>query len=659
VRDHLNAALGDRYLIERELGRGGMATVWLTRDLRHDRVVALKVLDPELAGAIGVERFLREIRVTARVQHPNIVPVLDSGVCPGPGGESLPWFTMTYVAGESLRQRMNRERQLPIEDAIRIAESAAAALETAHKSGVVHRDIKPENLLLAGDHMYVADFGIAKAVLDTGTERITSTGVVIGTPAYMSPEQVTNDVLDERSDQYALATVLYEMLAGDPPFSGATAQAIVARRLAEPARSIRPVRATVPASVEAAVLRALERVPADRFASVSDFAAALRSPLPTASHETARQRAPFGRRSAIAALLVIAVAAASPFVARRLRSAPVRPSPEAQALYQRGMASYAKRTPDGVADALDALKGAIRLDSSYSEAWAGLAKTYLRAYQRQFVFIGAARDSALHLALSALDRALAADSHNADAWLAQGMVHREVDPTDAAPALRSYRQAVAMDSTLAQAWHQLGISSMEIGRSDEALMAWRKAVAVGPTYTEGLSFLALGHYWRRQYDSAARWADSATAIDAAFLLARQVQGIIAVEQGPFARGAAAFSAAERISTGIEVVNSLAGEALLGARAGRRSEARALLTRAESLATKFSPTALHTALYMAHSYAALGDADHAIAWLRRYAPTADTHFQLHMRCDPPFDAIANDPRFRSLLTIPKPAPPYGC
>jgi tetratricopeptide (TPR) repeat protein len=216
-----------------------------------------------------------------------------------------------------------------------------------------------------------------------------------------------------------------------------------------------------------------------------------------------------------------------------------------------------------------------------------------------------------------------------------------------------------MDSTLAQAWHQLGIASMEIGRTDEAMAAWRRTVAVGPTYTEGLSFLALGHYWGRQYDSASHWADSAAAIDPAFAFARQVQGLIAVEQGNFARSAAAFSAMERISTGIEVVNSLAGEALLAARAGRRTEARALLTRAESLATNFSPTASHTALYMAQPYAALGDADHAIAWLRQYAPTADTHFQLHMRCDPPFDAIANDSRFRSLLIIPKPAPPHGC
>jgi tetratricopeptide (TPR) repeat protein len=657
VQDYLNAALGDRYLVERELGRGGMASVWLARDLRLDRHVALKVLDPELAGAIGVERFLREIRVTARIQHPNIISVLDSGVCSGPGGESLPWFTMTYVAGESLRQRLSRDRQLPIDDAIRIAESAAAALQTAHANGVVHRDIKPENLLLAGDHTYVADFGIAKAVLDTSTERLTNTGVVIGTPAYMSPEQATSEVVDDKSDQYALATVVYELLAGEPPFTGATAQAIVSRRLAEPARQIRSVRTTVPEWVEAAVLRALERVPSDRFASVSDFAAALRNP--TISHRAAPRLAVFGWRAAVSALLLVTAAAAGTFAVRGLRSEHASPSPAAQALYQRGMSSYAKRTPDGVADALDAFKAAIRLDSTYGEAWAGLAKTYVRAYERRFVFLGSARDSALRLALSAFDRALAADPRNADAWLTKGMVHRQVDPTDDAPALRSFRQAVAIDSTLAQAWQQIGNASMEAGQADSALAAWRRAVAVAPTYAEGASFLALGHFWRRQYDSASRWADSALTIDPAFVLARQIQGQIAVEQGNFVRGAAAFRAQERIGSGIEVVNSLAGEALVSARAGRRSEARTFLTRAESLAARFSPTALHTAVYMAIAYGAAGDNDRAIAWLERYVPSADLHFQLHLRCEPPFDAIATDPRFRALLIVAKPTPPQGC
>jgi serine/threonine-protein kinase len=216
MRDRLNAFLADRYTVERELGRGGMASVWLAHDLRHQRSVAIKVLHPELAGAIGVDRFIREIRLTAGLQHPHIIPVLDSGVLPGPDGVSLPWYAMAYVAGESLRDRLDRERHLPIDDALRITEEAAEALHSAHREGIVHRDIKPENLLLAEGHVYIADFGIAKALIDTGGERLTSTGFAIGTPAYMSPEQASAETIDARSDQYSLASVLYEMLANRP-----------------------------------------------------------------------------------------------------------------------------------------------------------------------------------------------------------------------------------------------------------------------------------------------------------------------------------------------------------------------------------------------------------------------------------------------------------
>ena len=214
--DRLSPALADRYTVVRELGRGGMASVWLARDLRHDRMVAIKVLHPELAGAIGVDRFLREIRVTAKLQHPNIVPLLDSGVFPGADGVSLPWYAMAYVPGESLRVRLGREAHLPVDEALCIAEDAAAALEAAHREGIVHRDIKPENLLLSGGRAYVADFGIAKAVIETGGERLTSTGLAIGTPVYMSPEQASAQAVDARSDQYGLACVLYEMLVGEP-----------------------------------------------------------------------------------------------------------------------------------------------------------------------------------------------------------------------------------------------------------------------------------------------------------------------------------------------------------------------------------------------------------------------------------------------------------
>jgi serine/threonine-protein kinase len=275
--EFVNMLVADRYALEQELGRGGMATVWRARDLRHERLVAIKILHPELAGAIGVERFVREVRLTARLQHPNIVPVLDSGVLRAPGGISLPWFAMAYLEGESLRARLAREQQLPIGDALRITEAVAGALQTAHRQGVLHRDIKPENVLLADDRVYVVDFGIAKALVDTGGERLTSTSLSIGTPAYMSPEQTSGGGVDARSDQYSLATMLYEMLTGEPPFTG-NIQAIMARRFTEPARPLRPVRSTVPEPVERAVLRALERVPADRFPHLPAFVTALRSP---------------------------------------------------------------------------------------------------------------------------------------------------------------------------------------------------------------------------------------------------------------------------------------------------------------------------------------------------------------------------------------------
>ena len=275
----LRAGLRDRYEIERELGRGGMAVVYLARDLRHDRPVALKVLLPELAATLGPERFQREIHLAARLQHPHILTVLDSGTAGRrDGGSEQLWFTMPYVEGESLRDRLRRERQLPVDDALRIATEAARALEYAHQHGVIHRDVKPENILLARGHARVADFGVAHALAATGTGRITETGVAVGTPAYMSPEQAAADkALDPRTDQYSLAAVLYEMLAGDPPWAAATAQATIARRLSEPAPSVRAVRPAVQRYVDEAIRRALAPVPADRFATLGELAQALQT----------------------------------------------------------------------------------------------------------------------------------------------------------------------------------------------------------------------------------------------------------------------------------------------------------------------------------------------------------------------------------------------
>jgi tetratricopeptide (TPR) repeat protein len=271
-------ALRDRYTVEREVGRGGMATVYLARDLRHDRQVALKVLRPELAVALGAARFEREIGIAARLHHPLILPVFDSGTLPGgSGAESCLWYTMPYVEGESLRDRLHHERQLAIEETVRIGCEVADALGYAHEHGVIHRDIKPENIMISGGHALVADFGVARALSTIDDDRLTETGLSLGTPTYMSPEQAAgDDQLDRRSDLYSLGCVLYEMLGGEPPFSGSSSRAIMARHAIDPVPSLRTVRSNVPAGLEAAIRRALSKVPGDRFASAADFIEALK-----------------------------------------------------------------------------------------------------------------------------------------------------------------------------------------------------------------------------------------------------------------------------------------------------------------------------------------------------------------------------------------------
>lgn len=654
----VDTVVGDRYALERELGRGGMATVWLARDQRHERLVAIKVLHPELAGAIGVDRFIREVRLTARLQHPNIVPILDSGVLRGPDGTALPWYAMSYLEGESLRTRLAREQQLPIEEALRITEAVGSALQAAHRHGIVHRDVKPENVLLSDDRVYVVDFGIAKALIETGGERLTSTGLAIGTPAYMSPEQASAGQVDARTDQYSLATILYEMLAGEPPFSGPTAQAIMARRFAEPARPLHTVRSTVPEPVERAVLKALERVPADRFPDLSAFAAALQG---TASSGMPRRFRRLGSHRAFVAAGLLAVAAmGSWLVASRGRVVGARgKDPEVAALYQRGLRGYDRRTPSGIVEAITAFNAAIRRDSAYTPARTGLAKSYIRAYERYFAIPGLPRDSLLQRAVAAVEAAIAAAPSSADAWLTQAVVSAAVDPTDLGPSLRSIRQAMKLDSTSAPAWHFLARFLAETGNFEGAMEAWRRCVRLSPSYTQGIAFLGLAHYWRRSYDSAAVWADSAIALDPTYVLGRTAAAYVAVQRGNFARGAAAFDAARRLSTDVEVVNALAGTALVEARAGRRPEARTVLRRADSLAAIYVPSPLHTAVYLAQAYAALGEAQRAVHWLSRYEPRGDLHFQLHLRCDPPFAPIVGDQRFQSLLTLPAPPPGRGC
>ena len=324
ILERLRVGLSDRYAIDREIGQGGMAHVVLAEDRKHHRRVAIKVMRPEVAETLGTERFLREIEIAARLTHPHILPLHDSGET-----DRLLYYVMPFVEGESLRDRLTRERQLPLGDALRITREVSSALAYAHSQGVVHRDIKPENILLSAGHAVVSDFGIARAVSAAAADRLTQTGVTLGTAVYMSPEQATGErEIDGRSDIYSLGCVLYEMVAGEPPFSGPTAQAMIARRLVGPPPSLTGTREEIPERLEWAVRKALARVPADRF-TAEQFAAAIAEPTPDAAtlfaHRPSGEVPPyppagrfrFMRSRVLAVTLGVAVIAAGAWGIRR------------------------------------------------------------------------------------------------------------------------------------------------------------------------------------------------------------------------------------------------------------------------------------------------------------------------------------------------------
>ena len=338
LETRLSAALAERYRLERELGAGGMATVYLARDLKHDRDVAIKVLRPELAAMLGADRFLNEIRISARLDHPHILTLIDSGAADG-----FLYYVMPFVRGESLRSRLTRERQLALGETLDIARQIGSALDYAHRQGIVHRDIKPENILLHEGEAVLTDFGIAMAVAEAGGSRLTESGMSLGTPQYMSPEQAVGDrQLDARSDVYSLAAVVYEMLAGEPPHSGANMQAIIAKLLTERPTRLRVLRDTVPEGIDAAVARALAKTPVDRFASAGAFAQALATPASGAP----RRWATVTRRwipVAIGATIAVAAAAA---VFRAREPAPP-PLPDRVQLTLTGNAISPALSPDG------------------------------------------------------------------------------------------------------------------------------------------------------------------------------------------------------------------------------------------------------------------------------------------------------------------------
>ncbi|MGH7612705.1 MAG: protein kinase domain-containing protein, partial [Gemmatimonadales bacterium] len=498
--ERLRAALAGRYAVERELGHGGMAVVFLARDLKQRRPVAIKVFRPELAAVLGADRFLREIEIAARLTHPHILPLYDSGEAGG-----LLFYASPHIEGETLRDRLSRERQLPVEEAVEIARQVASALAQAHSHDVLHRDIKPENILLQGDEVIVADFGIARAITAAGGEKLTETGIVVGTPAYMSPEQAMGEpVLDGRSDVYSLGCVLYEMLTGEPPYTGPTAQAILARRLTDPVPPLTTVREQVPATLEQAIRKALARVPADRFATATRFAEAL------GRRGTERAPVVVGRRWVGWAIGAVALAVAGVggtlFVSRSSTAgsldsdlvavAPFNVRGAGLSLWSEGLVEYLSRSLDGA--------GELRTvsPSVFLRGWSGAADPASardlgrRTGARLVVFGSLVRGGldSVRLRATLLD-------------VADGQSQAEVEvPGD----------TLAIDRVA----DSLAVSLLrELGRS-RPVAAVRNAPFSGASLPALKEFLRGEQFYRRgQYDAALAHHARAAALDSSFALA--------------------------------------------------------------------------------------------------------------------------------------------
>jgi eukaryotic-like serine/threonine-protein kinase len=508
------AALRDRYLIERELGRGGMATVFLARDLRIDRFVALKVLRPEFSVSLGAERFHQEIAFSARLQHPHILSIHDSGEAAG-----LLWYSMPYVEGESLRKRLAREPQLPLSDALRIAAEIADGLSSAHDHGIVHRDIKPENILLSGGEAMIADFGLARALDVASGERLTESGITLGTPAYMSPEQAAGDTrLDGRSDLYSLGCVLYEMLAGEPPFTGRTAQIIGARRLSDPVPSMRSLR-DVSEAVEQVVLRVLARAPADRFTTAAEFGAALHNLMaeqrsqPVSEGSTSRRSPPrallTGRRArlGVAAGAVLAVAAvflpqwgslppAGSLDPRRIAVAPFDTYDPKLDLWSEGLMDILSANLDGA--------GALRTvsPSAVLRRWRGHSDTESAE----------ALGLALRAGVAVVGRLVSAgpDSVRAVALVvdvARRAAVGELEVRESASRLDRLGDSLSL-GVLRLLGESVGLGRERLSSLGAASLSALKAFLQGEQYLR-----------RARWDSAAAWYAKATAVDSAFVLA--------------------------------------------------------------------------------------------------------------------------------------------
>jgi serine/threonine protein kinase len=632
--DAINEALSGRYRVDSVAARGGMAEVYRATDLRHGRTVAIKVMNLEYAASVGRERFLREIRVTAGLSHPHLLALYDSGEI----GDLL-FYVMPFVEGMSLRQRIQLENRLPIDDVVRVVRESAEALGYAHERGIVHRDIKPENIMLAGYvagdtrarwNTLVADFGVS-ALTSLTHDHLTATGLAVGSPQYMSPEQAVGEQVDARTDVWALGCVAYEMIEGRAPRGVPTF-----------------TRRDVPPRVRAAIMRALSQDPAQRF----DDALQLADALTDGRSARGGSRA----RLAIAATLALAVVGGGAAVfSRRPHPAPrgMTRDSTALALYNRGRASQGIRSSAVVAQAFDDFSGAIRRDSSFALAWAGLGRTIQMALLRGHSIRELSRDSLLRLALFASQRAVSLDSTSAEVWLVRARVLESVDPTSRRSVLRDLRRALAIDSSNGDAWFALARARDELLDSAGARIAYDHAVRLAPKNTDLLAFLAFHGLWTNSFTEGLKWADSSLAIDPTLGLAHEAAADLSIEMRDWPRAERQTEVYRRLSTGADQASALGDAARLSALRGNRTEAKRFALAAENTVDSATLTK-HQASYLGLAFSSIGDTARAVKWLAAFSPRADVHYQLHLHRDPGL-AWVRAPKYRWLLAEPDTTP----
>jgi serine/threonine protein kinase len=627
--DAINEALAGRYRVDSLAAHGGMAAVYRATDLRHDRTVAIKVMNPEYAASVGRERFLREIRVTAGLSHPHLLALYDSGEI----GDLL-FYVMPFVEGISLRQRIQLENHLPIDDVVRIVRESAEALAYAHERGIVHRDIKPENIMLAGYtgdargrwNTLVADFGVS-AITTMGHDHLTATGLAVGSPQYMSPEQAVGERVDARTDVWALGCVAFEMIEGRSP------------------RGVPSfTRRDVPLQVSTAILRALSQDPAQRYDDALQLADAIEP-------KKAVRAAGYSKwLMAGAAASVLAVGGAVAY--RSMPRAPVHGTTSdslAMAFYQRGLQGMLVHNVPRAVQAFDDFSSAIRRDSNFALAWAGLSRVAQMALLRGFQVHQLSRDSVLALTLFASHRALMLDSTSAEVWLAHARVLETLDPTTRHAVLTDLRRALAIDSTNGETWFALARARDELLDSARARFAYERAVSLAPRNTELLSFFAMHGLWTNQPAQGLKWADSALAIDPTYPLAREAAALLAIELHNWPLAERQVDAYQRIATGPDVVSALGHAARLASLRGDLAKARRLAAQAERLVDSATITK-HQAAYLAEGLSAAGDTAGAAKWLAVFAPRGDVHYQSHLHLDPALAWVATD-KYKWLLIEP--------